>query len=70
MRSMNVSREIHVMDRLKYHNGKIRVMAIAQGWMMVRYKGCVPFTVMISDYEKAFPVDAATTNRNQNERHH
>ena len=30
-------------------NGTVRVMAVAEGWAMVRFKGCMPFVVRVSD---------------------
>jgi hypothetical protein len=32
----------------------IRVMAVAEGWAMVRYKGCTPFAMYIKDLLKGF----------------
>lgn len=29
-----------------YKGEEVRIMAVAEGWSMVRHKGCVPFAVM------------------------
>ena len=38
----------------------LRVLAFADGWVMVRHKGCMPFTLMYkelkSDYEPKEPI--------------
>lgn len=43
------TREIHVGDRLDYRGGAIRVMAIAEGYAMVRRPGAMPFVVSLKE---------------------
>lgn len=30
---------------MSWHHGIIRIMAVAEGYLMVRYKGCRPFLI-------------------------
>lgn len=42
-------RVIHVGMVLRWKNAPVRVMALAEGWAMVRRKGAMPFVVRVSE---------------------
>ena len=50
-----MTKEIEVDDWLQDDYGWFRVMAIAEGWMMVRRKGAVPFTIRVKDKRIRIP---------------
>lgn len=37
--------------RHRGHGSEVRVMAVVEGYVMVRHKGCVPFLVHWKDFE-------------------
>lgn len=39
-------------DKYTDHYGEFRVMAIAEGWVMVRRKGAVPFVLYAKDIKE------------------
>lgn len=52
-----VSDSVRVGEFLLYRGGdKAKVMAVADGWVMARYKDCVPFTIFIHDIDGRHPV--------------
>jgi len=67
--------EIKAGDRVFYGDqefdgGMVRVMSIAEGWAMVRRKGCMPFCIMVKDlmeraarHERESPTELAVAER-------
>ena len=36
-------------DRFEWNIGEVRVLAVAEGWLMVRHRGCAPFLLFARD---------------------
>lgn len=49
--------------RIAYTNGAIRIMAIAEGYAMVRYPRAMPFIVALKELERYAPLREEATEK-------
>lgn len=56
---------ITVGDRVHDVNGELRVMALADGWLLVRRPGCVPFAMYHHDWRRLAEAERALRRKGE-----